>query len=178
MHSCNIVDNPLFALQVISNDNPINAIDATDNYWGSDDLNAIEDMIFHRLDNPAFPMVDYLPYAYSEFDLDDSIITDVPDMPHDGLPSGFHLSQNYPNPFNSSTTIAYTLPVASRVRLTIFNILGQRVKTLVDGDQSAGSHTVSWNGTNSTGRAVATGIYMYQIQANEFVRSRKMVLIE
>jgi len=172
------MDNGLFALEVISNDYPINAIDATGNYWGSGDLNTIEDMIFHRLDDPDFPMVDYLPYAYTEFDLDDSMITDVPDMPHDEFPSWFHLSQNYPNPFNSSTTIAYTLPVASRVRLAVFNILGQRVKILTDQYQSAGSHTVSWNGTNSTGRAVATGIYMYQIQANEFVRSRKMVLIE
>ena len=74
------------------------------------------------------------------------------------LPERFHLRQNYPNPFNPSTVIPYELPAAARVRLEVFNLLGQRVATLVDEERPAGSHTARWDGTDSAGRAVGAGV--------------------
>ncbi|MEW6412402.1 MAG: FG-GAP-like repeat-containing protein [Candidatus Zixiibacteriota bacterium] len=103
------------------------------------------------------------------------------DMDEDGLaqlPKVFGLSQNHPNPFNPETEIAFALPVASGVKLEIFNIAGQRVTTLVDADYPAGEHVVVWDGTDNGGVQVATGMYLYRIQAGDFVSSRKMVLIK
>lgn len=89
------------------------------------------------------------------------------------LPQGYALEQNHPNPFNPATTIHYSLPRRSAVRLDVFNILGQRVATLVDGDVSAGEHTVRWDGSN-----VASGVYLYRLRAGETTLARKMVLLK
>ena len=78
----------------------------------------------------------------------------------DAQPQGFALLQNYPNPFNPSTIIPYQLPALTHVRLEVFNVLGQHVATLVDGEQPAGWHTVTWHGTDASGRAVAAGLYL------------------
>src|SRR6267143_3564828 len=83
----------------------------------------------------------------------------------DKLPEHFSLSQNFPNPFNPSTTITYHLPFESRVTLRIYNVLGQEVKTLVDGFQEPGEKKVQWNGTNRNNRGVSTGVYFYEIEA-------------
>jgi len=93
------------------------------------------------------------------------------------LPDRFALLQNYPNPFNPETEIRYDLPKASRVTLTIFNLAGQAVRTLVDGNIPAGSHAANWNGRNDRGRRVAGGIYFYRLQAGKFVQTRKMILL-
>ena len=81
-----------------------------------------------------------------------------------GRPEGFALGQNYPNPFNPSTVIPYQLATAGRVRLEVFNVLGQRVATLVDGDRSAGVHTAVWDATDESGRAVGAGVYIYRLR--------------
>ena len=96
----------------------------------------------------------------------------------DLLPKQFALFQNYPNPFNSGTVINYDLPVKARVRIEVFNILGQRVTTLTDGEQPAGHHRVMWDGTSSQGKAVASGVYFYKIQANDFSTTKKMMLLK
>jgi hypothetical protein len=88
------------------------------------------------------------------------------------LPSAFALSQNYPNPFNPATTIRYALPVRSHVVVAIFNGLGQRVATLVNGDVEAGNHSVRFDGSN-----LASGVYYYRIQAGNFVQTKKLILI-
>ena len=91
-----------------------------------------------------------------------------------GLPAVFALHQNYPNPFNPSTTIRYDLPQRSRVKLEIFNVLGQRVEVLVDGWQNAGYHQLQYDA-----RRLASGVYFYRIHAGEkFVRTRKMLLVK
>ncbi len=95
-----------------------------------------------------------------------------------GLPSVFALSPNYPNPFNPSTVISYQLPVNSKVRLNIYNTLGQEVRTLVNGKQSAGFKKVIWNGRNNQGVSVSTGVYICRMQAGSFVQSRKMILVK
>ncbi len=93
------------------------------------------------------------------------------------LPKTFALHQNYPNPFNPITTIKYELPVPTDVKLEIFDILGRRVRTVVDAKQDAGYHRVQWDGKNSYGLQVATGVYFYRIKAEGFVKTRKMVLV-
>ena len=82
---------------------------------------------------------------------------------------------NYPNPFNPSTTIRYTLPEASNVRLIIYNILGQQVRTLVNTAQSRGIYSVQWDGRDAYGRQAATGVYIYRLEASANVATRNMV---
>ncbi|MBV6505562.1 MAG: hypothetical protein ILNGONEN_01125 [Syntrophorhabdaceae bacterium] len=93
------------------------------------------------------------------------------------LPKVFELHQNYPNPFNPITTIKYDLPVPSEVKLEIFDILGRRVRTLVDGKQQAGFHSAQWDGKTTAGWQVATGLYFYRLEAKGFVKTRKMLLL-
>ena len=94
------------------------------------------------------------------------------------LPQGFALGQNYPNPFNPSTIIPYQLPASGQVRLEVFNVLGQRIATLVDGQRSAGFHTATWNATDVAGRAVGAGVYIYRLSGDEVTLTRRMVLID
>jgi hypothetical protein len=95
----------------------------------------------------------------------------------DELPTAFALMQNYPNPFNPLTTIQYQLPITSRVTISLYNILGQHVRTLVDWIEDAGFKSVQWNGINEMGVTVASGVYFYRIQAENFVATRKLVLL-
>jgi len=90
----------------------------------------------------------------------------------------FKLEQNYPNPFNPTTTISYTLPKNSHVRINVYNLLGKHVATLVDQDLSAGDHSIQWNGQNKYGVQVANGVYIYQIKAGEFTKQCKMLLLK
>ncbi|GAB4340839.1 MAG: hypothetical protein Kow0037_27000 [Calditrichia bacterium] len=91
----------------------------------------------------------------------------------------YALEQNYPNPFNPTTTIRYQLPEVSRVSLQIYNILGQRVRTLVNNvKQSAGKYRIVWDGKNDAGTKMASGIYIYRIQAGNYTQVRKMVLMK
>ena len=93
-----------------------------------------------------------------------------------GLPTSFALAQNYPNPFNPSTTIAFSVPRAGEVTLSIYNLRGQLVQTLVSGAMAAGQHRVVWDGTDARGARVSSGVYVYQLKANDFVATRKLVL--
>ncbi|MBU1117336.1 MAG: T9SS type A sorting domain-containing protein [Bacteroidetes bacterium] len=107
------------------------------------------------------------------------IITDVEDDDHgELLPYLFELSQNYPNPFNPVTTIEYSLPERSQVTIEVYNVLGQKVRTLVDREESAGSYTITWDGTSSTGETVSTGVYFYRFQADDHVETKKMLLLK
>ena len=96
----------------------------------------------------------------------------------DLLPLTFALYQNYPNPFNPTTIISYDLPEATRVELVIYDILGQRVATMKNGRQEAGSYQVRWNGTNDLGAPVSTGLYFYQLNSTPFSATRKMVFMK
>ena len=93
-------------------------------------------------------------------------------------PQQFYLGQNYPNPFNPSTIIPYRLPVSTRVRLEVLNILGQRLATLVDAERPAGFHMATWDGTDASGRAVAAGVYLYRLVGDGVHLTRSMVLLD
>jgi len=107
------------------------------------------------------------------------LITSVP-QPSQGqlVPREYVLDQNYPNPFNPVTVIRFGLPEPSAVRLTLFNILGQRVATLVDERQEAGYHQIVWDGRDRNGELCAAGVYFYQLSAGDFVAAKKMVLLK
>ena len=93
-------------------------------------------------------------------------------------PVSFRLYHNFPNPFNPITTIHYDLPNKSTVTITIHDILGRHVKTLVNKTQNAGYKSVNWDATNNKGKPVSVGVYIYKIQAGEFVQTKKMVLLK
>ncbi|MBU1117337.1 MAG: T9SS type A sorting domain-containing protein [Bacteroidetes bacterium] len=108
-----------------------------------------------------------------------NIITDVEEDEYgETLPYRFELSQNYPNPFNPVTTIEYNLPRRSSIRIDVFNLLGQKVRTLVDREESAGSYTITWDGTSTSGQSVSTGVYFYRFQADDHVETKKMLLLK
>jgi len=94
------------------------------------------------------------------------------------FPIQYSLHQNYPNPFNPITTLRYDLPEQATVNITIYDLLGREIRTLVNTTQDAGFKSVLWNATNDYGKPVSAGVYLYQIQAGEFVQTKKMVLLK
>ncbi len=108
---------------------------------------------------------------------DSAIVFDAPETSHE-LPVEYSLEQNYPNPFNPQTWINFSLPVQGEVEIAVYNILGRRVRTLVQSHMPAGIHTVHWDGTSQDGTTVASGTYFYRIQAGGFTASRRMVLLK
>jgi hypothetical protein len=93
------------------------------------------------------------------------------------LPTTFELYQNYPNPFNPSTQISFDLPTPDHVLLTVFNITGQKVATLLDQAMPTGNHVVTWNGIDIRGHEVSSGVYFYRLTAGDFTATRKLALV-
>jgi len=94
------------------------------------------------------------------------------------IPSEYALSQNYPNPFNLSTNIKFALPIAGQVDLEIFNILGQRIRTLISDNMPAGFYQAVWDGCDETGKPVASGVYFTRLRSGEYLGYRKMMLLK
>jgi hypothetical protein len=94
------------------------------------------------------------------------------------VPETYALEQNYPNPFNPTTQIGFSLPEAGHVTVEIFNIMGQRVTTLVDEWREAGSHVAVWNGLADDGSRVSSGVYLYRLSSGSFVETKKMMLLK
>ena len=94
------------------------------------------------------------------------------------IPEVYALHQNYPNPFNPVTNLSYDLPENAMVNITIYDMMGRIVSTLVNENQSAGYKTLRWNATNNTGQPVSAGVYIYTIQAGDFNKTKKMILLK
>ena len=99
-------------------------------------------------------------------------------LDNDFIPLKYILHQNYPNPFNPITTLQYDLPENGLVNVTVYDMLGRQVKTLINQTQEAGYKSVIWNATNDYGKPVSAGVYLYQIQAGEYISTKKMVLLK
>ncbi len=112
--------------------------------------------VIYKWSGPTLPVEEFLP---------------------EHLPQKISLSQNYPNPFNPETEIRFALPEASHVVLKIFNVRGQEIRTLVDADYGAGYHSARWDGKNESGKAAASGVYVYQFRAGSFSHVKKMLLV-
>jgi hypothetical protein len=95
-----------------------------------------------------------------------------------GLPQTFELAQNYPNPFNPSTKIAFALPRAGNVTVAIYNIVGQKVATLLEDYRPAGRFEVTWDGKDSRGNAVGSGIYFYRLHTGEISLTKRMLFVK
>jgi hypothetical protein len=94
------------------------------------------------------------------------------------VPKDFRLDQNYPNPFNNETVIKFNLRKPAEVRLTIYNILGQKVRTLIDEHLNAGSQTLSWDGKDDKGNDLSSGVYLYRLRAGEMSETKRLVLLK
>lgn len=106
-----------------------------------------------------------------------NIITSAPQL-SDEMPKQYFLAQNYPNPFNPGTQIVYQLKSKEHVSLVIYNLLGQKIRTLIDETQTVGAVTVHWDGRNEVGHSVGSGIYIYRLQTESgFTQSKKMILM-
>jgi len=137
---------------------------------------------YSYLDETVIPGVTYtyvladVDYANKETKYEDEKVEVT--MSEKSLPMTFALNANYPNPFNPSTTLEYGLPEAADVRLNVFDIQGKKVKTWMITSQEAGWHEVIWDGRDMSGNLVSTGIYIYSLQAGEFVSTRKMLFVK
>ncbi|MCB0729344.1 MAG: T9SS type A sorting domain-containing protein, partial [Ignavibacteriae bacterium] len=106
------------------------------------------------------------------------IVYDATFTGNNTVPESYALRQNYPNPFNPTTTIRYDLPEDGFLTIRIYNLLGQAVRTLYRGNQSAGFHSVMWDGSNERGQTVASGIYLYRLESRQFIRTMKMTFVK
>ena len=88
------------------------------------------------------------------------------------------MEQNYPNPFNISTTIKYVLPIESNLEIKIYDIIGKEIKSFKYNSQAEGYYNINWDGSNNFKEPVSSGIYLYQLKSNNFVSTRKMILIK
>ncbi|NIR52322.1 T9SS type A sorting domain-containing protein [candidate division KSB1 bacterium] len=104
------------------------------------------------------------------------LLTDVPDVEVADTPKSFELAQNYPNPFNASTTIQYRLSENALVSLSIYNLIGERIRQYRIGTRTPGDHTLSWNGKTDDGREMPSGIYFYKLTVGQLAQTRKMIL--
>lgn len=107
-----------------------------------------------------------------------TILTNIINNGESSIPTEYYLLQNYPNPFNMETRIEFGLPKTSDVEVNIYNILGQRIKTISKKEMSAGRHTINWNGRNEVGNVVSSGVYIYQMKANQFIANKKLMLLK
>jgi hypothetical protein len=105
-------------------------------------------------------------------------VTDIVDRTADGVPVTFELGDNYPNPFNPSTHIQFGVPNNGNVKLLIYNMMGQRIRTLLDEDRGPGRYDVVWDATDDAGRFVGSGIYFYQLRTPAAIVTKEMLLLK
>ncbi len=123
-----------------------------------------------------------LPPALNGFYVDDLQIlptsTGVSPSLVESMPQRYSLAQNFPNPFNMETVLSFDLAASGRTRLVIYNMRGQIVRTLLDGERAAGSYKLQWNGRDDIGKAVSTGVYLYRLESGDFQQTRKLLLLK
>jgi hypothetical protein len=136
------------------------------------------DATAYTLAEGGFPAGDlnWFPTKKAEWE---TWVTAVEEAPNQGVPTEFALNQNYPNPFNPTTTIEYSLNAPSKVRMVVYNALGQMVRTLVNNQsQKAGSYSLQWDGRDNAGNFVSSGVYFYRLDADQMTMSKKMLLVK
>lgn len=131
-------------------------------------------LAYYNADADGYIPKHYLPYCFAITAVD---VREVHGS-EESRPSDFSLAQNYPNPFNPYTNIRFDVSKPAHVKLEVFNIVGQKVKTLVDDKMKAGTYVADWNGQDDNGKMVSSGIYFYRMQADEFSDMKKMLLVK
>ena len=138
-------------------------------------------LLWEKINNGQMPPNNQLPS--SNIDLiaawiDEGALEELNIKNNKALPERFTLHQNYPNPFNPVTNFDYDLPEDAMVNITVFDMMGKVVRTLVNDQQSAGYKTLQWNAMSNSGQPVSSGLYIYTIQTGEFSKTRKMILLK
>ena len=138
-------------------------------------------LLWERINNGQMPPNGQLPS--SNIDLiaawiDEGALEELNTKNNKASPELFTLHQNYPNPFNPVTNLDYDLPEDAMVNITVFDMMGKVVSTLVNDQQSAGYKTLQWNATSNSGQPISAGLYIYTIRAGEFSKTRKMILLK
>ena len=105
-------------------------------------------------------------------------VTGIGDMQEQNIPTAFVLDQNYPNPFNPSTVIRFGLPRQAEIKVVIYNILGEPIRTIAQGKFGAGYHQITWNGKDDQGHTVSAGIYIYRLEGKNVHMAKKMILMK
>ncbi len=164
----------------------------------------VAELVF-RVDDPSITSISIdkvklqkpehnLYFVYNEYDADNvpHVLVTTPefapievalsDVTGEGsaIPLSFELGQNYPNPFNPTTKINYSIATPGMVSLDVYNVLGQKVRTLIDGHQDAANYSIEWNGQDDNGKPVSSGVYFYKINADNgrFSVTRKMMMLK
>ncbi len=121
---------------------------------------------------PYLSYYQLMPRMYDDFDWNTGIEDDIE------MPENYYLAQNYPNPFNPSTNISFGMKKEGNAKITVFNLIGQKITDIVNGKFSAGNHVVEWDGKNSNGNSVSSGIYFYRMETEEYAQTRKMIILK
>lgn len=145
--------------------------------WIAGDVQGVDfsTMLFGLAAHPNALGPDFFS-KYNNFDFPSPLIDDV-DENSTKNPVKFSLYQNFPNPFNPETIIKFELPTTSYVRLVVFDIKGEEIITLIDERKSAGAHLIKWDGRNRNGVRIASGIYFYRLETENFIQSKKLILL-
>ncbi len=169
LYGSNLVHNRLDSLNI---DSELHAAEGMPHeYWGTFSGNWLEDgpnENFAIIKEEAYSFLYDILYPFQLEIVKDEL----------AMPRAFALHQNYPNPFNPTTLIKYDLPEAKNVQVTIYDIMGRKVRTLVNEFQDIGYRTIQWNAADDYGRPVSAGMYIYTIQAGDFRQIKKMVLLK
>jgi len=150
---------------------------AQDTYAAGDGPRGIEEGDFNGDAYPDIAIANLNGNDVSVF-LNQEGPVDITDVSRNTLPDQFRLSQNYPNPFNPSTNIHFDLLKRSQVVISIYNMLGQQIKILADEELPAGTYSVEWDGTNEECQTVSTGVYLYNLEVDGFIETKKMMLLK
>ena len=145
---------------------------------GSSGEGALVELVFKTTETPVATDFQIAEGVLVGLDGNIDLLTQIEIGNLKALPDRTALSQNMPNPFNPSTTIEYQIAEAGQVRLVVYNLLGQEVRVLLDARTEAGHYTATWDGRDELGRQVASGIYLYRLQAADFSASRRMMLLK
>ena len=139
-------------------------------------MNAYADAVWYKLSSGAY--VEDTSKGNTAASITISTADIVVAVEEAGVPTAFALSENYPNPFNPTTTIEFAIPVVGNVELVIYNINGQKVRTLVNETKDAGFYKVMWDGRSDIGETVSSGIYLYRLVSGDFNKMEKMTFIK
>ena len=180
-----IINFPTDQIQILSTSKPANgavgrSLSKTDTLSGqilSHSLLEKEDIVFNLDFRSRLDITVQISYSFID-ENSQTIGSGYTDFVLTPIPTEFALQQNYPNPFNPVTTIHYDLPKDAMVKVMIYDILGREVKSLVRDVKQAGYHTITWDSKDTNGNPVSAGVYFYQIQSKDFVKTKKMILLK
>ena len=147
-------------------------------YYNADEFDGSITIGFRSVGTVEDLAVELKGVEISSIDGQLSQVSDLASITLKALPSVYGLAQNYPNPFNPTTTIEYSIPQSGNVNLTIWNMAGQKVRTLVNESQAPSYYKIVWDGKNDMGQSVGTGMYFYKLVSGSYSKIQKMQLIK